>query len=94
MERRGFIGDAEPAEVAKLKTIQRKKKSEDDLLALVPPLPLEIFRPSLIEQARKNGIGENKARRLVAILIENGALEVVKKPRSGTKAAEFLRRKE
>jgi hypothetical protein len=55
---------------------------------------LEIFRPSLIEQARKNGIGENKARRLVAILIENGALEVVKKPRSGTKAAEFLRRKE
>ena len=84
--------EADAVEVEKIKTIQRKQKDEDDLLRLVPPSPLEIFRPALIEQAKKNDIGENKTKRLVAILIEKGVLELAKKPRSGTKPAEFLRR--
>jgi hypothetical protein len=84
--------DVEAIEIDNLKKIQRKQKSEDDLLQLVPLAPLEIFRPDLIQKATQHGIGQNKAKSLVAILIENGVLEVVKKPRSGTKPAEFLKR--
>ena len=84
--------DTEVAEIEKLKTIRRKQKSEDDLLKLVPPSPLEIFRPELIQKATQHDIGQNKAKTFVSILIEKGVLEVVKKPRSGTKPAEFLRR--
>ena len=84
--------DAEAIEIDNLKKIQRKQKSEDDLLQLVPLAPLEIFRPDLIQKATQHGIGQNKAKSLVAILIEKGVLKVVKKSRSGTKPAEFLRR--
>ena len=84
--------NAEAVEIEKLKTIKRKRKTEDDLLKLVPPSPLEIFRPDLIQKATQHDIGQNKAKSLVSILIERGILEVVKKPRSGTKPAEFLRR--
>ena len=85
-------GDAEAIEIDNLKKIKRKQKSEDDLLQLVPLAPLEIFRPDLIQKATQHGMGQNKAKSFVAILIEKGVLEVAKKPRSGTKPAEFLRR--
>jgi len=91
-EGRIYWREAEAVEVEKLKRIRRKQKSEDDLLKLVPPLPLEIFRLELIQKATQHNIGQNKAKSLVSILIEKGTLEVVKKPRSGTKPAEFLRR--
>jgi AAA domain len=84
------------ASAEEVKEAQAKKgdqKLEEKILELVPPWPLELFRPEIVELAkRKHKIGENTTRRIVLILIEKGALQVIQKPRSGTKAAEFLRR--
>jgi hypothetical protein len=84
--------EATADQLRKAESNQRKQKDEEDVLALVPPAPIEMFRPELIEQAKKKDIGENKAKRCVAILIEKGTLEVLKKPRSKTKPAEYVRR--
>jgi hypothetical protein len=37
-------------------------------------------------------MGENKARRLLLILLEKGEAEIVREARSGTKPAEYVRR--
>ena len=70
------------------------ERAEEKIWELIPPAPIELFRPEIVMLAKKKGIGENTARTAVAILIEKGALEVIKKPRPGTKDAEYLRRVE
>jgi hypothetical protein len=84
--------EATSDELKKLESAQRKKKDQEDLLALIPPLPLRIFRPDLVEEAQRKNIGENRARRLLLILLEKGEAEIVSEKRSGTKNAEYVQR--
>jgi hypothetical protein len=71
------------------------ERTQERILSLIPPCPLELFRPEIVSLAKsKYNIGENATKRTVAILIENKTIEVIKKPRPRTKDAEYLRRAE
>jgi hypothetical protein len=88
-----FWHPTDPTDIP-LKAGRSKVKRLDPakILEIMPAPPLDISREELTTQVQeKFDAGINKAKSTITILIDNGALEVIKKPRPNTKPAIFLR---
>jgi hypothetical protein len=68
----------------------RNSKTPDDLLKVIPATSNRILKEKLIELASERGIGQNKTRNFLKILIEEGKAKEVKEPRSGRRPAIFI----
>ena len=85
--------DTEPVDIPEKKSKPNKSVNTAQAFDLLPPLPLEIFRPEFADLLHKElHVGVNRADKLIAIMLETNQATLVKKPRSGTKPAEYLKR--
>lgn len=82
--------DAEPDEAQSADS--PRAKTPEDLIALVP-LDRPILKSVLLDRAQGAGIGSNKARTLLEILIEDKRLYVGQRARAGTNPAKLISRK-
>lgn len=88
--------DTEPIDIPekKVKPGTRKLNSAQ-AFELLPHPPFEVFRPEFANLlSNKLNCGINKAKELIAIMLETNQAILIKKPRSGTKPAEYLQRSE
>ncbi len=82
----------EPATAGQSETAQVKEKSRYDILALVPEEGT-IEKKALVSKAGGFKIGQVKAKGFLAELLQDGILEPVPVPRSGTRPEEHVQRK-
>ncbi len=82
--------EADSGEVAAA-TSKKAQKTPDDLLALVPA-DGTIEKAMLLALASQAGIGENKARGFIKLLVDQNRLEESQDPRPGKKGVSMLAR--
>jgi hypothetical protein len=87
--------DTEPVDIPEKKTKQTKTVNTSQAFELLPHPPFDIFRTEFAQLLQDRlHVGVNKAKELIAILLETNQATLIKKPRPNTKPAEFLQRSE
>ena len=77
--------DTEPIDIPEKKVKTTRKVNINEALDLLPPSPLDVYRPEFASTLQdKLGVGVNKSKELIAIMLETNQVILTKKARSGT----------